>query len=161
MVIGVMLLLVSQMVRDMQMETVHNQDNDRRLSAHQTLDRIGQAMRSCKSVLEPAATATSSVLRLHSYNPAQDGPRLAPAGAWSPTSAAYMMERRFEVDGNGDLLCTHTFPGGSETVFLFANVRSFRVQSLPDRRYRLELSWNSTLGKPQTIKRLSRDSWLP
>lgn len=161
MVIGVMLLLVSRMVRDMQMETIHSQDNDRRLSAHQTLDRIGQALRSCKAVLEPAAGATSSVLRLSSYNPGKDTARLAPAGAWSPDDLAYMMERRFEADAAGDLLCRHTFPGGNETVFLFANVTSFQVKSLPDRRFELKLNWKSTVGRAQTMTRLSRDSWLP
>jgi prepilin-type N-terminal cleavage/methylation domain-containing protein len=161
MVIGVMLLLVSRMVRDMQMETIHSQDNDRRLSAHQTLDRIGQALRSCKAVLEPAAGATSNVLRLSSYNPGTDNARLAPAAAWSPDNSAYMMERRFAADAAGDLLCTHTFGTGNETVFLFANVTSFQVRALPDRRYELTLSWKSTVGRPQTMTRLSRDSWLP
>lgn len=165
MVIGVMLLIVSQMVRDMQNETVMSQDNDRRLSAHLTLDRISQALHSCQSVVAPVGVGTSTAtLRLKSFNPAQDVTRLPltllpPGSLWSPRDSADMMENKFQVV-NGDLLCIHVLPGGvQQEVFLFADAETFSVQSLANRRYKLSLGWRTTMNRAAQISRLSRDSF--
>ena len=57
--IGVMLLLVAELAKDIQQESVYNKDHDQRMGAHQALDRIAQSMRSCYQLGEPGPSAVA------------------------------------------------------------------------------------------------------
>lgn len=156
--IGIMLLMVAQLARNIQQESVHNKDHDQRMGAHQALERLGQALRSSHRILEPAANATSNRLRLESWNASANSGRLpnppATTGLWTPNSAAYLFERRFEVGGDGVLLCT-TLAGTTDTIRLLGDLSEFRVSGQGDGTYRLELRWVDSKGKARQMVRWS------
>ena len=155
--IGVMLLLVAELARNIQQESVYNKDHDQRMGAHQALERIGQALRSSNMILEPAISASSNRLRLQSWDPSTNAPRLpnppATAGSWTPDDPAYLNERRFEVD-SGVLLCT-TVAGSTDSIRLLGDLNSFRVSGQGDGTYKLELQWTDSKGKARQLVRWS------
>ncbi len=152
---GVMLLLVSGLAKDIRQETVNNHDNDLRISAHQALDRMGQAVRSCYAMDEPAA-GSSTRLRLKSWNPLQNRPRLplppALTGSWTYNSPTFLMNRTFEASG-GILLCTNAQGAVTESVRLMGEVAAFRVSRLAQ-DCRLELEWVDSRGRTRKLVRL-------
>lgn len=156
--IGVMLLLVAGLARNIQQESVHNKDHDQRMGAHQALERIGQALRSSNQILEPNLGATSHRLRLQSWDPSANESRLpnppATSGAWSWNDATYLNERRFEVGADGVLLCT-TLAGSTESIRILGDLSEFNVTGHIDHTYRLELKWTDSKGKPRSLVRSS------
>lgn len=156
--IGVMLLLVAELAKNIQKESVHNKDHDQRMGAHQALDRIGQALRSSHQILEPASSATSSRLRLQSWDASTNAGRLpnppATTGLWTPDNASFLHERRFEVGGDQVLLCT-TLAGTTESIRLLGDISSFQVRGQGDGTYRLELNWVDSKGKARRLVRWS------
>lgn len=156
--IGVMLLLVAELARNIQQESVHNKDHDQRMGAHQALERIGQALRSSNQILEPTPSATSTRLRLRSWDPSTNAARLpnppATAGTWTPNDPAYLNERRFEVNSEGVLLCT-TIAGSTDSVRLLGDLTEFSVRGQGNGTYRLELKWTDSKGRPQKLVRWS------
>ena len=156
--IGVMLLLVAELARNIQQESVYNKDHDQRMGAHQALERIGRALRSSNQILEPAIGASASRLRLQSWDPSTNAPRLpnppATAGSWTPDDPAYLNERRFEVDSGGVLLCT-TVAGSTDSIRLLGDLNSFTVSGQGDGTYKLELQWTDSKGKARQLVRWS------
>lgn len=156
--IGVMLLLVAELAKNIQQESVYNKDHDQRMGAHQALERIGQALRSSKEILEPSLSGTSHRLRLQAWDPSANSGRLpnppATTGAWMPDDPLYLNERRFEVGGDGVLLCT-TLAGTAESIRLLGDLSDFIVTGQGDGTYRLELKWIDSKGKPRDLVRSS------
>ena len=156
--IGVMLLLVAELAKNIQQESVYNKDHDQRMGAHQALERIGQALRSSNKILEPAIGATSTRLRLQSWDPSENAPRLpnppATTGSWSPDDPLYLNERRFEVDTDGILLCT-TIAGSTDSIRLLGELNSFTVSGQGDGTYQLTLKWTDSKAKARQLIRWS------
>lgn len=155
---GIMLALVAQLIRDLQQETLVNLDHDQRLGAHQALDRVGQALRSNYQIDEPATPGSAPRLVVKAWNPLQNDTRLplpVPlTGSWDPKDPAWLMVRRFELN-QGILLCTHIRGGNSDSVRLLGNVDQFQVTRRADGRFHLLLTWTDTRGRSQSLGRLS------
>ena len=156
--IGIMLMLVSGLVKDLRQESVNNKDNDQRMGAHQALDRIGLALRSCYRLDEPAS-GTSNRLRMRSWNPNANAARLplplaAPGTPWSPSDAAFLMDRTFELVG-GVLLCTNTRGAVSESFRLLGDLSTFEATRQADGSCRLRLEWLDSRGRTRQQVRLS------
>ncbi|MBX3167889.1 MAG: type II secretion system protein [Candidatus Eremiobacteraeota bacterium] len=156
--IGVMLLLVAELAKNIRQESVYNKDHDQRMGAHQALERIGQALRSSKEILEPSLSGSSHRLRLQSWDPSSNAGRLpnppATTGSWTADDPLYLNERRFEVGSDGVLLCT-TLAGSTESIRLLGDLESFTVTGQGDGTYRLELKWVDSKGKPRDLVRYS------
>lgn len=156
--VGVMLLLVAELARNIQQESVHNKDHDQRMGAHQALERIGQALRSSKEILEPSIGGSSHRLRLQAWDPSANTGRLpnppATVGPWAPDDPSFLNERRFEVGSDGILLCT-TLAASSDSIRLLGDLSSFTVTGHGDGTYRLELKWIDSKGKARELIRAS------
>ncbi len=156
--IGVMLLLVAGLAKNIQQESVYNKDHDQRMGAHQALERIGQALRSSKQILEPSVGGTSNRLRLQAWDPSANTARLPnpplTTGAWAPDDPLYLNERRFEVGADGVLLCT-TLAASTDSIRLLGELSSFTVTGRGDGTYRLELKWTDSKGKARELVRSS------
>lgn len=156
---GIMLMLVNVLIRDLQREGRRSRDLDRRLSAEQCIDRIGLALRSSQAVLEPASSS-SSQLRLRSWNPRRNSDRLPlpplPEGSpWEPTAANDLLEKRFRIQ-DGNLLCTQIEGSDSFQLRMLGEAERFEVEALPDSVYRLTIEWRDSRQNLQSVERLSR-----
>jgi len=156
--VGVMMLMVSQLVRDLRQETVNNRDYDQRIGAFQALDRVGLALRSCYRVDEPAS-GSSGRLRMTAWDPQENNARLpiplaGPSTTWSPQDPSFFLQRTFEVSGRL-LLCTNTRGAVSESVRLLGDLDSFQATRQSDGSYRLELAWTDSRVKARRAFRLS------
>ena len=156
--IGVMLLLVSDLVKDLRQESTNNKDNDQLMGAHQALERIGLALRSCYHVDEPTA-GSSNRIRLRSWNPNVNPTRLPlppgpPGPSWMPADPAFLMNRSFEVTG-GILLCTNTRGAVSESFRLLGDLSGFETSRESDGSCRMKLMWVDSRGRGRAMVRLS------
>lgn len=158
-IIGVMLMLVNLLMRDLQRESSHSRDQDRRLGAQQCIDRIGLALRSCRQVLEPT-TGTRPLLRLRGWNARENQNRLplppfTPPATWEPAAPAYLLEKRFEVS-QGALLCTQTQGGDVHVLRMLGEVEAFSATAQPDGSFRLRVEWFDSKRRPQAMERASQ-----
>jgi hypothetical protein len=160
--IGVMMLLVAELARNIQQESTYNKDHDQRMSAHQALERIGQSLRSSHKILEPALSGTAPRLRVEAWNPSTNAARLplppATSGSWTVDDPAYLNERRFEVGADGVLLCT-TLGTSTDVIRLMGGITSFQVQGNGDGTYRLELRWQDS--RTRTVKLVRCSAVMP
>lgn len=151
--IGVMMLLVAELAKNIQQESTYNKDHDQRMSAHQALERIGQSLRSSHKILEPSLSGTASRLRVEAWDPSTNAARLplpvATSGSWTVDDPAYLNERRFEVGSDGVLLCT-TVGASTDSIRLMGDITSFEVKGQGDGTYRMELQWRDS--KVKTVK---------
>lgn len=157
--IGVMMLLISGLVRDIRLESVANKDYDQRLGAHQALERVTLSLRSCLRVDEPAS-GNSNRLRLASWDPNVNAARLPlplptpPGASWDPTAAGWLMERTFEVT-NGVFLCTNTRGATSESIRLLGDLTAFEAVNQGDGTFRVALQWVDSRGRTRQAARIS------
>jgi prepilin-type N-terminal cleavage/methylation domain-containing protein len=157
--IGIMLMLVSGLVKDLRQESINNLDHDQRMGAHQALDRIGLALRSCYRLDEPAS-GSSARLRMQSWNPDANLTRLplppaAPGGSpWLANDPAFLLSRTFEVTG-GVLLCTNTRGSVSQSFRLLGNLAAFEATRQANGNCRLRLEWVDSRGRTRQLVRLS------
>ncbi|MBS2039910.1 type II secretion system protein [bacterium] len=156
--IGVMMLLVAELAKNIQQESVYNKDHDQRMSAHQALERVGQALRSSHKILEPAINGTAPRLRVEAWDPSANAGRLPlpplTTGSWSADDPSFLNERRFEVGADGVLLCT-TLGSTTDSIRLMGDINSFEVRGNNDGTYRLELKWLDSKARPQHLVRSS------
>lgn len=153
---GVMMLCMNLCLRDLQRQIANHRDYDRHLAAHQSLDRLGQFLRSSHRIVEPT-TGSSARLVLSCWDPAQHSTRLpatlAPeSSAWASDDPAFLLTRRFEVV-DGVLLCTQQRGASSESIRMQGEVDSFQVQRLADGFYRLTLRWRDQRYQTRTLSR--------
>lgn len=158
-IIGIMLLLVNLLMRDLQRESRHSRDQDRRLGAQQCIDRIGLALRSCRQVLEPV-TGTRPLLRLRGWNARENENRLplppfTPPANWEPAAPAHLLEKRFEVS-QGTLLCTQTQGGDVHVLRMLGEVEAFSATAEADGSFRLRIEWFDSKRRPQALERASQ-----
>jgi len=158
-IIGVMLMIVNLLMRDLQRESSHSRDQDRRLGAQQCIDRIGLALRSCQQVLEPT-TGTRPVLRLRGWNARENETRLplppfTPPTTWEPAAPAHMLEKRFEVS-QGTLLCRQTQGADVHVLRMLGEVEGFSATAEADGSFRLRIDWVDSKRRPQSLERSSQ-----
>ena len=156
--VGIMMLMISQLVRDLRQETINNRDYDQRIGAFQALDRVGLALRSCYRVDEPVS-GSSNRLRMTAWDPQQNSTRLpiplaGPSTAWAPQDSGFFLQRTFEVSGRL-LLCTNTRGAVSESIRLLGDLDSFQATHQSDGTYRLVLNWTDSRVKARQAFRLS------
>lgn len=150
------MLLVAELAKNIQQESVYNKDHDQRMSAHQALERIGQALRSSHKILEPAIGGTAPRLRVEAWDPSTNAARLPlpplTSGSWTADDPSFLNERRFEVAADGVLLCT-TVAATTDSIRLMGEVRDFEVKGFGDGTYRLELKWLDSKAHVQRLVR--------
>ena len=156
--IGVMLLLVAELAKDIQQESVYNKDHDQRMGAHQALDRMAQSMRSCYKLSEPGPNNSAPRLVMQSWNPQENAARLPTTlgtGPWAADDPSFLMARRFEVNSEGVLLCITTRSSGTDSIRLLGELQSLEATGLGDGTYKLELKWQDSKAKPRSLVRFS------
>jgi len=156
--IGVMLLLVAELAKDIQQESVYNKDHDQRMGAHQALDRIAQSMRSCYKLSEPGPSTSAPRVVMQSWNPQENSARLPTTlgvGPWSADDPSFLMARRFEVTSDGILLCITTRPSGSDSIRLLGELQSLQATGLGDGTFKLELKWQDSKTRLRSLVRFS------
>lgn len=156
--IGVMLLLVAQLAKDIQQESVYNKDHDQRMGAHQALDRITQSMRSCYRLSQPGPNTSAPRLVMQSWNPQENSSRLPTTlgtGPWAADDPSFLMARRFEINAEGVLLCITTRPSGTDSIRLLGELQSLQATGLGDGTYKLELQWQDSKAKVRSLVRFS------
>lgn len=157
--IGVMMLIVSGLVKDIRQESVANKDYDQRLGAHQALERVCLALRSCYQVDEPAS-GSSSRLKLSSWDPDENSARLPlplptpPGASWNPVATGWRMERTFEISGDV-FLCTNTRASSSTSIRMLGDLAAFEATRQADGTMRVELRWVDSRARPRRVARLS------
>ena len=155
---GVMMLCMNLCLRDLQSQIANHREYDRHLAAHQSLERLGQFLRSSHSVVQPASGASSQLV-LQCWDPLQAATRLpatlAPEGSpWASSDPSFLLTRRFEVV-DSVLLCTQQRGATAESIRMQGEVDSFEARVLPDGFYRLTLSWRD---RRQRVRSLSRQT---
>lgn len=155
---GVMMLCMNLCLRDLRSQMANHREYDRQLAAHQSLERIGQFLRSSHQIVQPASGASAQLV-LQCWDPLQASARLpatlAPEGSpWTSDDPSFLLRRRFEVV-DGVLLCTQLRGTSSESIRMQGEVESFEARRLADGFIRLSLSWRD---REQRLRSLSRQT---